>query len=66
MKTILAVTIAAVAAVLAAGSAAASTTPPAVASHEALPAGSVFAELADLGYDLSKFRPDYAGRFPYR
>ena len=58
MKTILAAT---VAAVLAAGSAAAST-PPAVAS----PAGSVFAELADLGYDLGKFRPDYAGRFPYR
>jgi hypothetical protein len=29
-------------------------------------AGSVFTELADLGYDLGKFRPDYAGRFPYR
>ncbi len=63
MKTILAATIAAV---LAAGSAAASTTPPAVASPEARLAGSVFAELADLGYDLGKFRPDYAGRFPYR
>lgn len=30
------------------------------------PAGSVFADLAALGYDLGKFRPDYAGRFPYR
>lgn len=29
-------------------------------------AGSVFADLAALGYDLDKFRPDYAGRFPYR
>jgi len=70
MKTILAV--ATIAAVLAAGAAAASPAPPAPPAA-AFPiagappaAGSVFAELADLGYDLGKFRPDYAGRFPYR
>ena len=28
--------------------------------------GSLFADLAALGYDLGKFRPDYEGRFPYR
>jgi hypothetical protein len=33
-------------------------TPPAV--------GSVFEELEAIGYDLDKFRPPYAGRFPYR
>lgn len=26
----------------------------------------VFTELQALGFDLGKFRPDYAGRFPYR
>jgi hypothetical protein len=63
MKTILA---AAAFATFAAGSADAATTPsagpaPAIAAPVA---GSVFAELEGLGYDLGKFKPDYAGRFP--
>jgi hypothetical protein len=33
---------------------------------EAPAAGSTFADLAAMGYDLGKFRPDYDGRFPYR
>jgi hypothetical protein len=52
----------AIAAAFAAGSAAASTTPLATSPAP----GSVFADLAAFGYDLGKFRPDYAGRFPYR
>jgi hypothetical protein len=28
--------------------------------------GSVFGDLAALGYDLGRFRPDHAGRYPYR
>ncbi|MCB1498316.1 MAG: hypothetical protein KDK07_00765 [Bauldia sp.] len=28
--------------------------------------GTVFDELSALGFDLGKFHPDYAGRFPYR
>ena len=67
MKTILAA--ATVAAALAAGAAAASPAAPAVASPEAaapVVIDSVFAELAGLGYDLGKFKPDYVGRFPYR
>ena len=30
------------------------------------PANTVFTDLQALGFDLGKFRPDYAGRFPYR
>ncbi len=66
MKTMLAA--AGIAATLAAGAAAASTTPSARAAPADTPpaVGSVFADLAAFGYDLGKFRPDYAGRFPYR
>jgi hypothetical protein len=65
MKTILT---AAVVAAFAAGSADAATTPPAVAAPLATPpaASSVFVDLAVLGYDPGRFRPDYTGRFPYR
>ena len=56
------------AAAFAANSAAASTTPLAIPAPAETPqvAGSVFADLTAFGYDLGKFRPDYAGRFPYR
>lgn len=61
MKTILAAgTIAAVAAIAA--------TPPVISAPAETPpaAGSVFADLAALGYDLGKFRPGHQGRYPYR
>ncbi len=66
MKTILAATTVVV--ILVASGAVASPAPPSVDAPEAFApaAGSIFAELTDLGYDLGKFRPDYAGRFPYR
>ena len=49
--------------VLAAGPAAPEAATPPVAGS----AGStVFAELEGLGFDLGKFHPDHAGRYPYR
>lgn len=42
---------------------------PAGATPEAAgvaPVNPVFTDLQALGFDLGKFRPDYAGRFPYR
>jgi hypothetical protein len=63
MKTILA---AAAYSAIMAGSAAATTTPSAGPAPTAPAVGSVFTDLAGFGYDLGKFRPDYAGRFPYR
>lgn len=53
----------------AAGVAGASTIPPAASVPAEAPpaaAASVFADLAALGYDPGRFRPDYPGRFPYR
>lgn len=56
----------AIAATIDAGTAAASTRVVAPAAATPPPAGSVFADLSALGYDLGKFRPDYPGRLPYR
>ena len=66
MKTILAA--ATVAVIFVASGAAASPAPSSVDAPEAIaPAvAGIFAELTDLGYDLGKFKPNYAGRFPYR
>lgn len=55
--------VAACLAVLSAGVVAAEPAPPPVAEGSG---GTVFAELEDLGFDLGRFHPDYAGRFPYR
>jgi hypothetical protein len=60
MKTIL--TAACLAAMFAAGPASATPTDSRPATGE----GTVFDDLSALGFDLGKFRPDYAGRFPYR
>jgi hypothetical protein len=65
MKTILATVMAAT--LSASVSAATASTARESAPSVAPPAeGSVFDELAALGYDLEKFRPPYLGRFPYR
>ncbi len=65
MKTILAA--ATVVVIFVASGAAASPAPSSVDAPEAIaPAAGIFAELTDLGYDLGKFKPNYAGRFPYR
>ncbi len=49
--------------VLAAGpSAPAATAPPSAVDT----VSTVFVELETLGFDLGKFRPDFAGRYPYR
>jgi hypothetical protein len=67
MKSI--VTALAIAASAAAGVTGASAIPPAVSVPAEAPpaaAGSVFADLAALGYDPDRFRPDHPGRFPYR
>ena len=56
------------AATLIGGSAAVSAgfTPAVTMPGEPPAVGAVFADLAALGYDLGKFKPDYTGRFPYR
>ena len=55
--------VAACLAVLSAGVLAAEPAPPPAAEGTG---GTVFSELEGLGFDLGRFHPDYAGRFPYR